>query len=105
MRRGLSFCLMLVMILTMAWVPVSAEEQPAKIEIRTPEVLPKAGEEFEVVAYISNNPGIKGISMDLFAENNEFECKSIKLGDLTHYLLFQLIGSTRLLQVSKINLI
>lgn len=82
MRRGLSFCLMLVMILTMAWVPVSAEEQIAKIEIRTPEVLPKAGEEFEVVAYISNNPGIKGISMDLFAENNEFECKSIKLGDM-----------------------
>lgn len=82
MRRGLSFCLMLVMILTMAWVPVSAEEQPAKIEIRTPEVLPKAGEEFEVVAYISNNPGIKGIQFDLFAENGEVECKEIILGEM-----------------------
>ena len=81
MRRGLSFCLMLVMILTMAWVPVSAEEQPAKIEIRTPEVLPKAGEEFEVVAYISNNPGVGAIQFSLFAENNEFECKSIELGE------------------------
>lgn len=82
MRRGLSFCLMLVMILTMAWVPVSAEEQPAKIEIRTPEVLPKAGEEFEVVAYISNNPGFCSIQFALFAENDEIECKDIKLGEM-----------------------
>ncbi len=82
MRRGLSFCLMLVMILTMAWVPVSAEEQPAKIEIRTPEVLPKAGEEFEVVAYISNNPGFCSIQFALFAENTSIECTEMRLGEV-----------------------
>ncbi|MBE7024337.1 MAG: hypothetical protein E7412_07745 [Ruminococcaceae bacterium] len=81
MRRGLSFCLMLVLVLTMAWVPVIAEEAVAKIEIRTPEVLPKAGEEFEVVAYISDNPGIRGIQMDLFAENESIECTDVVIGE------------------------
>ncbi|MBQ7960912.1 MAG: S-layer homology domain-containing protein [Clostridia bacterium] len=82
MRRGLSFCLMLVLVLTMAWVPVIAEEAVAKIEIRTPEVLPKAGEEFEVVAYISNNPGFCAIQFALFAENKTIECKDIELGEV-----------------------
>lgn len=82
MRRGLSFCLMLVLVLTMAWVPVIAEEAVAKIEIRTPEVLPKAGEEFEVVAYISDNPGFCSIQFALFAENEAIECTNIKLGEM-----------------------
>lgn len=82
MRRGLSFCIVLVMLFTMAWVPVNAEEQIAKIEIRTPEALPKAGEEFEVVAYISNNPGLNIFKLSLFAENNEFECKEIVIGGI-----------------------
>lgn len=82
MRRGLCFCLMLVMLLTMAWVPVSAEEAVAKIEIRTPEALPKAGEEFEVVAYISNNPGLCIFKLVLFAENNKFECVEMVAGEM-----------------------
>lgn len=82
MRKGLCFCLVLAMILTVVWVPVSAEEQVAKIEIRTPEALPKAGEEFEVVAYVSNNPGFQGFQMDLFAENESVECTDVVVGDL-----------------------
>lgn len=82
MRRGLSFCLMLVLVLTMAWVPVIAEEAVAKIEIRTPEVLPKAGEEFEVVAYISDNPGFYGLQIDLFAENESIECTEIVISEM-----------------------
>ena len=82
MRKGLSFCLMLVMMLTMVWVPVSAEEQIAKIEIRTPEALPKAGEEFEVVAYISNNPGLCIFKLVLFAENDAYECVEMNAGEM-----------------------
>jgi len=82
MRKGLCFCLVLALVLAMVWVPVSAEEGVAKIEIRTPEALPKAGEEFEVVAYISNNPGIQGFQMDLFAENESVECTDVVIGEL-----------------------
>lgn len=82
MRRGLSFCLMLVMILTVVWVPVSAEEQVAKIEIRTPSTLPKAGEEFEVVAYISNSMALNIFKLSLFAENDKFECIEMEAGEV-----------------------
>lgn len=82
MRKGLCFCLVLAMILTVVWVPVSAEEQVAKIEIRTPEALPKAGEEFEVVAYISNNPGFCKFKFVLFAETDQIECKEVFLGQM-----------------------
>lgn len=82
MRKGLCFCLALLMLFTMAWVPVNAEEGVAKIEIRTPDALPKAGEEFEVVAYISNNPGFQGLQMDLFAENESVECVNVVISEL-----------------------
>lgn len=82
MRKGLCFCLVLALVLAMVWVPVSAEEGVAKIEIRTPSTLPKAGEEFEVVAYISNNPGFQGLQMDLFAENESVECIEVVVGEL-----------------------
>ncbi len=88
MRKGLCFCLVLVLVLTMVWVPVSAEEAVAKIEIRTPDALPKAGEAFEVVAYISNNPGFCSIQFMLFAENDVFECTEIKVGEMLESMMY-----------------
>jgi hypothetical protein len=81
-KRGLIFCLLICVIFTMVAIPVNAAEQMAKIEIQTPSVLPKAGEEFEVVATIRDNPGIRGIQFDLFAETETIECKEIKLGEM-----------------------
>ncbi len=82
MKRGLCFCLMIAVIFTMVMMPVNAAEEWAKIEIQTPSVLPKAGEEFEVVAYLKDNPGIRGIQFDLVAEPDAVECLEIVLGEL-----------------------
>lgn len=82
MKRGLCFCLLIAVIFTMVMIPVNAADEGAKIEIQTPTELPKAGEEFEVVATISNNPGFRGIQFDLFAETELIECKEIKLGEM-----------------------
>ncbi len=81
MKRGLCFCLLIAVIFSMV-MPVNAADEGAKIEIQTPSELPKAGEEFEVVATISNNPGFYGIQFDLFAETETIECKEIKLGEM-----------------------
>lgn len=66
----------------MVAIPVNAADEWAKIEIQTPTELPKAGEEFEVVAYLSNNQGVAGIQLDIVAEDDLFECTDIVLGEM-----------------------
>lgn len=80
-KRGLIFCLLIAVIFTMVMIPVNAAEEWAKIEIQTPSELPKAGEEFEVVAYIEG-VGLAGFQIDLFAENESVECIEIVLGEM-----------------------
>ncbi len=81
MKRGLIFCLLICVIFTMVAIPVNAADEWAKIEIQTPTVLPKAGEEFEVVAYIEGTR-LDGFIIDLFAENESVECTEIVLGEI-----------------------
>lgn len=83
MKRGLCFCLMIAVIFTMVMIPVNAADDWAKIEIQTPTELPKAGEEFEVVAIIEGT-GPDGLLLDLFAENESVECTKIVLGEMVN---------------------
>lgn len=87
MKRGLCFCLLIAVIFTMV-MPVNAADEGAKIEIQTPSELPKAGEEFEVVATISNNPGFCAIQFALFAETESIECTEAKVGELLKGTLY-----------------
>lgn len=81
MKRGLIFCLLICVIFTMVAIPVNAADEWAKIEIQTPSELPKAGEEFEVVAYLEG-VGLSGFTIDLYAENESVECTKIVLGEM-----------------------
>lgn len=81
MKRGLCFCLLIAVIFTMV-MPVNAADEGAKIEIQTPSELPKAGEEFEVVATISDSLNAWGFEMDLLVEGEPFECTDIVLGEM-----------------------
>ena len=82
MKRGLCFCLLIAAIFTMVMMPVNAADEGAKIEIQTPSELPKAGEEFEVVATISNSLSVWGFEIDLLVEGESFECTNIVLGEM-----------------------
>ncbi len=81
MKRGLIFCLLICVIFTMVAIPVNAINREAKIEIQTPSELPKAGEEFEVVAYIEGTK-LDGYIVELFAENKSVVCTDIVLGEI-----------------------
>ncbi len=81
MKKRMISCL-LAFTLMLAFMPVWATSEGAVLTITPPEELPRAGDEFQVLAELTGNTGFCAFEFTLTFDKELMECTKIKLEDL-----------------------
>ncbi|MBR5152898.1 MAG: S-layer homology domain-containing protein [Clostridia bacterium] len=86
MKKRMIGCL-LVVAMILVLIPVYAASDGATFTVTPPEELPKAGDEFEVVVSLENNPGFNALQFTLVFDKTLMECTKIKTGTVLKEML------------------